>query len=418
MGYVMKGQDAFERALREALDNYEVPYNSADWAQLEKRLDNHRPPLLRPTAALYALLLGGALASFTATRALLADKDAPAIADGTGLTQVHQGSPTHVLEPSEEVVASAVEAEVVEQTKAVAPVPRATTPQRPETAPEHTSRVVDQRTGGEPPKQSTPERHDAIIRPSRTEGCPGTEITFVAQNVDKNGKHLWNFGDGSFSNKPDPVHQFAKPGTYRVMLSHSAPGGTTIQNKPVSDLIVIHDAPEAAFDHLPRAYANTVPSVHFENRSQGGKAYLWDFGDGTTSTETHPDHVYKKKGTYTVELRVTNGQGCVDRTTKQITVDSDYDLLAPKAFSPNGDGVDDLFMPEALRTLGVGFHLSIFDPNTGALVYETTDPARPWNGRINNKGELCMPGDYTWLVDMKDGAKLGGSYSGTVNLLR
>lgn len=409
----MKGQDAFERSLREALDTYEVPYNSADWAQLEQRLDNTRPPLLRPTAALYALLLGGALATFTTARMLLSDPALQPPEGHAGLALVHEEAPERERTgPSASTDstgdATATPPATENQVKKAErkPIP-AGTPK------------ADGATSTPPsPTVAAPERREAVIRPSLTEGCPGSEIAFATEQLDKNGMHLWNFGDGSFSNKPEPVHQFGNPGTYRVMLSHSAPGGGTIQNKPVSDMIVIHEAPEAAFDPFHRTYENTVPTVHFENRSQGGKSYLWDFGDGNTSTAAHPDHVFKKKGTYTVELKVTNGKGCVDRTSTQVTIEKDYDLLAPKAFSPNGDGVDDLFIPEALKTLGAGFHLSVFDPATGALVYETNDPTRPWNGRLNNKGDTCAPGDYTWMVDMKDGAKLGGSYSGTVNLLR
>ena len=98
-------------------------------------------------------------------------------------------------------------------------------------------------------------------------------------------------------------------------------------------------------------------------------------------------------------------------------IDSDYDLMAPKTFSPDGNGVEDTFMPEALKTLGAGFTLSIFDSKTGVQLYETNDPKRPWNGRISNKGEFCSPGDYVWLVEMKDGDKLGGTYTGNVTLV-
>src|SRR5690606_23961398 len=119
----------------------------------------------------------------------------------------------------------------------------------------------------------------------------------------------------------------------------------------------------------------------------------------------HPDHVYKKKGLYTVTLTVANALGCTDRTERTVRIDSDYDLHAPKTFSPNGDGVEDTFIPEALRSLGVKFHLSIFDRESGQLLYDTKDATRPWNGRINNKGEMCTPGDYVWMVEMKDGDK-------------
>jgi hypothetical protein len=68
--------------------------------------------------------------------------------------------------------------------------------------------------------------------------------------------------------------------------------------------------------------------------------------------------------------------------------------------------------------LGVRFKLSIHDPRSGQLVYETNDPQRPWNGRIGNKGEACIAGEYVWMVEMKDGEKLGGTYNGSIGLLR
>ncbi|HQZ41684.1 MAG TPA: gliding motility-associated C-terminal domain-containing protein, partial [Flavobacteriales bacterium] len=85
---------------------------------------------------------------------------------------------------------------------------------------------------------------------------------------------------------------------------------------------------------------------------------------------------------------------------------------------PNEDGRDDVFIPEALKTLGVKFRMTIYDTKSGQMIHETRDISHPWNGRIGNKGELCSTGDYMWMVEMKDGDKLGGSYTGTVSLLR
>jgi hypothetical protein len=75
-------------------------------------------------------------------------------------------------------------------------------------------------------------------------------------------------------------------------------------------------------------------------------------------------------------------------------------------------------MPEALKTLGVKFNLSIFEAATGQLIYETNDAQRPWNGKLNNRGDQCASGDYVWMVEMKDGEKLGGTYNGSIDLVR
>ena len=179
----------------------------------------------------------------------------------------------------------------------------------------------------------------------------------------------------------------------------------TIQNKPSSDLIDHPESPMASFNVLKQEYEGHLPSVHFENRSLAGKQYHWDFGDGQTSTIAHPDHIYKKKGVYQVELSVTNEIGCVDKVMKDVRIDKDYNLDAPTSFSPNGDEFQETFIPEALRTLGVKFHLAIYAPS-GTLMYESTDATKPWLGKLNNRGDVLPAGEYVWVVDVRESLHL------------
>ena len=411
----MNGLSGFERSVKDSLEPYEVPYNSADWAQLERSLDQGSGHGRVSRSGLYALLLGGSLAAASSFTVLMrpelpnGDKNR-----GIAVAQVsteHSEKPTTVVtivpsgaEPGSAVVPPS--SDILNEAVVV---------RDPSTRGE----VRSERLPSAPPKVAEPTSSGApAVRANITEGCPGTLIEFAVDNLPEEGIYLWNFGDGSFSNKSAPNHAFAKAGSFEVMLSHSSLGGGNISNKPAADRIIIHEAPEASFNVLKQEYENTVPSVHFENRSLGGRTYTWDFGDGATSTVAHPDHVYKKAGVYHVALTVTNAKGCVDNIEKTVRIDSDYDLLAPKSFSPNSDGTDDVFMPDALKTLGVKFHLSIFDSKSGELVYETGDPQRPWNGRVTNRGDLCVPGTYVWMVEMKDGEKLGGTYNGSLELVR
>ena len=413
--------DPFERSLKQALDQYEVPYNSADWSKLESKLNQGRGPSWHASAGLYALLLSGALAVGTSLHLLFDQEPGPT---PSGVALLAQPEETQEPVVYAEPIAERYVPQVVEPTAAKAELSEKNSPE-----PAHTSSTATKK--GSPtgktvvptttPKTSTPGPNssstDIPVRVSTTEGCPGTTIDFGLDNASENGIYLWNFGDGSFSNQARPSHTFSKAGSYDVMLSHSAVGGGSIMNRPVSDAIVIYESPEAGFSQLKREFPNTVPSVHFENRSIGGKSYLWDFGDGSTSKEVHTDHVFKKKGSYNVVLTVTNGKGCVDRTERSVRIENDYDLFAPKTFSPNSDGVEDTFIPEALKTLGLKFSMSIMDSATGRVVYETNDPARPWNGRLGNKGEACTVGDYVWMVEMSEGRN-GGTFHGQVRLLR
>jgi plastocyanin len=260
--------------------------------------------------------------------------------------------------------------------------------------------------------EGTTAKAEMTFKASVSRSCPGEAVVFTVENMPTDGIYLWNFGDGSFSNKPNPEHTFTKPGNYQVMLSMSAAGVGTIHNKPSSGIITIHEAPQAEFNALKQEFEGHIPSVHFENRSNGGKQYLWDFGDGSTSTVAHPDHVYKKKGVYKVRLTVTSEQGCTDLLEKEVVIDRDYNLDAPATFAP---AQAETFMPEALRTLGVKFHLMVYSAD-GQLVYETSDATKPWTGRLNNRGEMMARGEYVWVVDVRERLHLAETYTGKVLL--
>lgn len=435
----MKGMDAFERSVKDAMSGYEVPYNSADWVALERALRDGGRASKWTSAGLGALLIAGLTGLGIGGALLLQNVDAPApqrisefvppAAEVAGPAATQPGTQAHLAMVQEELVASgaAADDEPAPETASTTTLPVATnnvvldrSVRAGSTAAGSGSSTLEpapapDEGGGKPTNGAS----GLTFQPSVTEGCPGTTVEFVVGQLPDEGIYLWNFGDGSFSNKSNPSHTYSKPGKFEVMLSHSSTSGGSIMSKPSSDLIVIHEAPEATFNVQKQEYEGLVPSVHFENRSLGSSnQYLWDFGDGSTSTVAHPDHVFKKKGEYRVELTVTNAKGCVNKHDRVIRIDRDYNLEAAEDFSPNGDGVNETFIPAALKTLGLSFHMAIHDPVTGSILFETTDAQRPWNGRVHNKGEACPPGEYVWVVEMKDGPRFGGSYNGTVGLVR
>ncbi|MDX9750555.1 MAG: PKD domain-containing protein [Flavobacteriales bacterium] len=414
---MMKGGDAFEGAVRNALAHYEVPFNSADWAKLEKRMEQGgRNAQREGSAAMSVLILAGAMSIAATGYFLLAQGGAPGPDPFRGhapamVADQWPDRQSNVTPPEAAAPAPGQEPAPVDAVAAL-PVPD---PAGKDDRPAAPAPVPTE----EPPAAATVEavRPEAMVRPSASEACPGVPITFDLGELPEEGIHLWNFGDGSFSNKPGPTHTYTKPGRYEVMLSHSSEGGGNFSNRPVSVPIVIHEAPHAQFQPVARHAENMVPTMHFENRSMGGKHYHWDLGDGHTSDRTHPDHVYRAKGVYTVVLTATNDKGCVDRTEARVTVEEDYALNAPKTFSPNNDGVSDTFMPEALRHLGIPFQLTIYDAATGQLVFTADRPTDRWNGRAANTGEMCPEGDYVWMVELKDGGRYG-NFNGTVSLVR
>lgn len=151
------------------------------------------------------------------------------------------------------------------------------------------------------------------------EGQPLT-VNFKDKSTGNVYKYDWDFGDGHTSQERNPSHTYADPGEYTVELivssafNTSAPYSATVKTGPVAD-----------FDADP--YDGDFPlKVQFTDNSNGSvSAYLWDFGDGTTSTERNPVHQYDMNGKFTVNLIVT-GEERSDTKTKS-------DLIKVKPFA-------------------------------------------------------------------------------------
>jgi len=412
MAHEMNGADAFERAVKNSMESYELPFNSADWNELERELGSTSGTTRNSTAALIALLFGGSLALFTTVYLMVNQEPLAGNGNGASIAALVEPTPDEVTNDQSDPQDADMQDVPTNTSSAERTIRTAIV-----TAHRNGSEAFTNRSGNDPTPKVTgaivPANTAIAIRSSITEGCPGSVVEFNVVNAPDSKDVLWNFGDGNFSTAKNPSHVFAKPGRFEVVLSHSS-----FLDKPVSGVIVIHELPDATFNPMPQTYANTIPHIHFENQSLGGSSYVWDFGDGSTSTIRYPNHVYKQAGTYSVSLLVTNPVGCTDRTERTVRVEEDYNLLAAKTFSPNSDGVEDNFIPEALKTLDLRFRMTVHNPVTGQLIFETTDAKRPWNGRVGGRGEACADGNYVWMVEMKDGEKVGGTYTGTISLVR
>jgi PKD repeat protein len=117
----------------------------------------------------------------------------------------------------------------------------------------------------------------------------------------------WDFGDGSFSSSPNPIHSYNADGVYPVTLSVTGPDGCISQK--VQNISVM--TPVLAFN--ADSLNGCAPMmVSFANESSGATVYLWDFGDGDISNLENPQHLYSEPGVYTVTLIASNDFGCAD----------------------------------------------------------------------------------------------------------
>ncbi|MCS6916457.1 MAG: PKD domain-containing protein [Chitinophagales bacterium] len=164
-----------------------------------------------------------------------------------------------------------------------------------------------------------------VPAPAFTYSANGLTVSFL-NNTGNATSWLWEFGDGSTSSAQHPQHTYAAAGNYEVCLTATNSCG---QATFCTTVIVACALPVAAFN----AQVDFL-QVSFENLSSGADSYLWDFGDGTTSTDVHPQHTYLNAGTYTVCLAATNSCGTASQCT-DITVEC-LQALADFIFTADG----------------------------------------------------------------------------------
>jgi gliding motility-associated-like protein len=238
-----------------------------------------------------------------------------------------------------------------------------------------------------------------------TSGCEPLTVSFsVIYNYAYTDSFYWDFDDGQTSTDINPVHTYAKSGVYNARLRVSGDGGRNYGYQ----IITANPGPTADFDVAPRVVM--LPSDHIEliNKSNLDSAWYWDFGDGNSSIEHQPQHVYKDTGLYNITLIVESKNHCKDTVIKAkiVEVVNAGIIDFPNAFTPNISGpldgtYDNLSMKDLNKIFyphhsGVDQYLLEVYNRWGELMFRSEKVEIGWNGYFN--GNLCKQDVYVWKV--------------------
>ncbi len=140
--------------------------------------------------------------------------------------------------------------------------------------------------------------------------------------------------------------------------------------------------------------------------------WQWSLGDGNSSMDQNPSHLYESGGDYSVVLYIEDENGCIDSTLQVVTINDELLLMIPNAFSPNGDDLNDVF-----RLNGLGFtnvRMQIFNRWGEKLLDE--DSFESWDGTYN--GEFVQTGVYIYLTTITDNRGRKTYRKGEIHVVR
>jgi gliding motility-associated-like protein len=219
----------------------------------------------------------------------------------------------------------------------------------------------------------------------------------------------WNFGNGNQSQAQNDSNKYDAVGQYGVSLKVTS--GFGCENS-VSKIITINPSPVASF-YTSKEIIELYGTIQFTDASQGANYWTWDFGDGGNSSSLQsPSYSYSKEaGTFTTKLVVKNNFDCADSITKDIIVKLPPKI--PNAFSPNGDGENDV-----LFVLGGPYRKLEFRVlnNWGEFIFSSKNQSQGWDGTKNGVKQPIGVYVYTVEAETEDGEK--HILYGDVTLLR
>ena len=258
---------------------------------------------------------------------------------------------------------------------------------------------------------------NASISASSANGCVPTCMTFTGSGSTNITSYGWTLNGTGITGAQSGQYCFNEGATYSLGLSVIDVNGCVGVAPPFA--VNIYPAPIADFNHSPiKPIINIDQEVTFTDASYNTPIVSWNWyfmnTAQFTSTQQNPTFSYTEPGTYVVALIVKSDKGCYDTLLRPIVVGEDFGVYVPNAFTPNSDGLNDIFQPKGFGI--VKYNLYIFD-RWGELVFTSSEFRKGWDGTIKGNPKIAEQGVYTYKILVKDLDGNVHQYVGHVNCL-
>lgn len=234
-------------------------------------------------------------------------------------------------------------------------------------------------------------------------GCVPVTTTFTNTSANPGNVCTWFLSNGAVLTGCDNVsYTFNQGGCYSVTLQVESVNGCT-NSVTYNNYVCLENYPIADFTYNPNQPTTINTNINFQNGSLGATNYQWFFGDGGTSTQVNPTHMYPEvENTYEIMLVASTPLGCSDTAYAVITIAEELIFYVPNTFTPDGDNYNEVFKP--VFTSGFDpfdYHLTIFN-RWGEIIFESFDADFGWDGTYGvASNEIVKDGTYIWKIEFK-----------------
>lgn len=164
---------------------------------------------------------------------------------------------------------------------------------------------------------------------SKESSCAGEQVKFINTSAGRGSTCLWEFGDGTTSTQRNPNKIYSTPGNYTVKFTVKE--GACSETATKTAYVKVRPGTEVSFKTSNNNSCSDVKNVKFENTTPRTALALWEFGDGTVSTQPVAEKVYDRTGNFSVGLTVTDSSGCTIKKKEENLVQTSVPMVGFKA---------------------------------------------------------------------------------------
>ena len=222
--------------------------------------------------------------------------------------------------------------------------------------------------------------------------------------------YSWTFGDGSSDNSGQPSHVYKSEGTYDVTLTLTDQIGCT-GNISLKDYIRILPPAEVSYSIVPKYTTLSNATVVLVNQTVNNQSHSWFMEGIGTSEEDTAIFTFTQTGVYPLTYSVVTAEGCSDFRRDSIYVFDDLAVYVPTAFTPNEDGVNEVFIPVTTGFDPIQYNFTLFN-RWGQMIFESNKPGEGWDGMGGTQDV------YIWKLTGRSLMGTDHSFSGYTTLIK